>query len=199
MGGSAPRGGSFTAGTSPIGGRAGGMAGASPSGGSVAIAGGAARGGTTATGGRGTGGVSGPCAGILCSGHGTCSNGVCSCSTGYAGTSCSQCASGYTGYPTCTLSTLTNMTWTFRDTCNDGYGPNVGLYDETASLSWGPYFLQSYNVDLSQAIQCTSGHQICWGAWMGSTYWGCGQDCAYSCADCCYACGSSVATRSLGC
>jgi len=36
-----------------------------------------------------------------CSGHGTCSGGACTCSTGYAGASCDQCAAGYIGYPNC--------------------------------------------------------------------------------------------------
>ena len=37
----------------------------------------------------------------ICNGHGSFSNGVCTCATGYAGASCNQCASNYVGYPNC--------------------------------------------------------------------------------------------------
>jgi laminin alpha 3/5 len=38
-----------------------------------------------------------------CSGHGTCHlpDATCTCETGYAGAHCSQCDSGYAGYPDC--------------------------------------------------------------------------------------------------
>lgn len=64
-----------------------------------------ARGGNGGIGGTAGGGYTGPCGGNDCNGHGTCSLGVCVCDPGYSGTSCNQCASGYGGYPTCTLCT----------------------------------------------------------------------------------------------
>jgi hypothetical protein len=40
--------------------------------------------------------------GATCNGTFTCdATAACTCATGYAGTSCDQCASGYVGYPTC--------------------------------------------------------------------------------------------------
>lgn len=42
-----------------------------------------------------------PCPSNSCSGHGTCSRGICNCDTGYAGVICDGCAAGYIGYPMC--------------------------------------------------------------------------------------------------
>ena len=36
-----------------------------------------------------------------CHGHGTCANGACTCSDGYAGFSCNECADGFAGFPSC--------------------------------------------------------------------------------------------------
>src|SRR5688572_24570822 len=41
------------------------------------------------------------CDGVDCSGHGTCNAGVCTCATGYDGSSCDVCAAGFVGYPQC--------------------------------------------------------------------------------------------------
>jgi len=223
------------------------------SGGAIAASGGAitASGGTQAD----------PCAGNTCSGHGTCSGGGCTCTTGYGGATCNQCASGYGGYPNCTacacstvgqyqcggagsvnicadgcqwstfscadrcaqkgyVSKSTGCTntiargtttqvdgcWcvtsmsldvllmTFEDTCNDGIGPNVGIYNMTTDMQIGPnFFLQTYQQPLdAPEIECTDGDVICWGAWEGLNYWGCGQNCLQSCANCCSTCGSGL-------
>ena len=73
---------------------------------------------STAGGSGGGGGAPDPCAGNTCSGHGTCSAGACTCNTGYAGTSCNQCASGYDGYPTCTAACAGNCSG--HGTCSGG-------------------------------------------------------------------------------
>ncbi len=86
------------------------------------------------------------------------------------------------------------MLWTFRDAWDDGVGQNVGLYDVTARLEWGPYFLQKFNANLSTSIECTTGDKICWGAWQGSYLWGCGEECTEPCTDCCHICGSVLTT-----
>lgn len=36
-----------------------------------------------------------------CNGHGSCSNGVCTCNAGFSGSQCDSCATGYIGYPNC--------------------------------------------------------------------------------------------------
>jgi hypothetical protein len=94
------------------------------------------------------------------------------------------------------------MIWTFRDACNDGIGPNVGLFDVTVSATLGTYFLQTYNAPLATSITCTTGHKICFGAWEGSTYWGCGQYCLQTPSQPnCYICGSQLSSveEDLGC
>jgi hypothetical protein len=46
----------------------------------------------------------------------------------------------------------------------------------------------------------TAGHKICWGAWQGTRYWGCGQNCSQSCTSCCAYCGASLSySNNLGC
>ena len=248
--GGVTNGGATTGGATTGGATAGGVT----TGGATSTGGIAGAGGTIAGGNGGSGGAPDLCAGNTCSGHGTCSAGACICSSGYAGATCSQCATGYGGYPNCakcacssgqqqclassTLGTCDDgcnwtskscasqcqlsggvdkstgcsydwnnqhdacwcptsttediMLWTLKDTCNDGIGPSVGYYDVTSGGSWGPYFLQTYNQNLAQEIQCVTGDLICFGAWTGSGYWGCGQDCAQSCANCCLTCGAQL-------
>jgi hypothetical protein len=77
-------------------------------------------------------GVSDPCQGVTCSGHGSCSNGTCNCNQGFADTGvagCARCAMGYTGYPNCKKTSScdcssTGQTQCYGDwsikTCKDG-------------------------------------------------------------------------------
>jgi hypothetical protein len=93
------------------------------------------------------------------------------------------------------------LIWKFIDTCNDSVGPSVGFYDTTLGLSFPTFFLQTFNQTLQTALDCTTGDQICFGAWQGTKYWGCGQNCVQTCTACCVTCGAalSVVTQNLGC
>lgn len=85
--------------------------------------------------------------------------------------------------------------WSFKDLCSDGLAPTVQLYDMTSgsvSGSWPSQFLSSYSQLFTQTIECQTGDKICWGAWQSNLYWGCGQNCAAGCTNCCWTCGSAL-------
>lgn len=65
-----------------------------------------------------------PCDPDPCDGRGTCSpdTGACTCSAGFAGERCDTCASGYTGYPRCTLSKCDLFTCNLHGTCDPAAG-----------------------------------------------------------------------------
>lgn len=86
--------------------------------------------------------------------------------------------------------------WSFRDACADGLGQMIQLYDVSATGvvlgSWPAQFLSRYNEYYFIPLECTTGHKICWGAWQGTKYWGCGQNCTQSCTSCCSTCGTTL-------
>ncbi len=76
--------------------------------------------------------------------------------------------------------------------------PNIvslEFYSQDGNRAW-PGDGQAYILDDSQVhdfnLQCFSGEQICYGAWVrgsSSTYWGVGQGDRQSCSSCCFRCG----------
>ena len=86
------------------------------------------------------------------------------------------------------------------DACDDGYSPDITYYDMTDGVStWGPYYLQVYGEPLYQTLDCNVGDKICVGAWMNDTFWGCGQECAEGCDNCCGFCNGQVLEYTLTC
>ena len=100
-----------------------------------------------------------------------------------------------TGVDTCwcpALITEDVMLFTWKNACITAIEPDVALYDTTTGVYWTTQVLKTYDEDLSQPISCTTGDKICWGAWWGTDYWGCGEGCAQTCATCCYTCGADL-------
>jgi hypothetical protein len=65
-----------------------------------------------------------------CSGHGSCNaSGGCNCATGFTGANCSQCASGYSGYPNCTATSICTAasTCSGHGSCNASGGCNCAM------------------------------------------------------------------------
>jgi hypothetical protein len=93
------------------------------------------------------------------------------------------------------------MLWTWKNACNATIEPDVALYDMTLGGASSTYVLQTYDENLSQSLTCTTGDKICFGAWWGTEYWGCGDGCAESCTNCCFICGSelSLPVEDLNC
>lgn len=69
--------------------------------------------------------------------------------------------------------------------------PTLKLFDMTDQTASSSYTL-AYNVQRQIALGCKAGHKICWGAWAGDTYWGCGDGCKQTCSTCCTICGSQL-------
>lgn len=84
------------------------------------------------------------------------------------------------------------MTLWYTDQCPDGVSPTLELYDMKRHVYWGPYYFTYYNDPEYVKIRCVRGDKICYGAWTNDLYWGCGEDCAYYCPNCCTRCGAKV-------
>jgi Cys-rich repeat protein len=193
-----------TGGTTTTGGRA--------TGGTVTLTG-----GTPAAGGGGTGGVACTCSSGQRQCNGTSAINTCPdgcqwtstpCATvcllnGYVNKSSGCAIDGNTGQDVCWCPSATNhdvMLLSFVDSCNDGLVPTVQMFDTTLSTSWTSFTLPAYNQFGYWSVDCVTGDQICFGAWQGSGYWGCGPSCSYPCTSCCRTCGSVlIATEALGC
>ena len=95
--------------------------------------------------------------------------------------------------------TVCKLTWTITDTCDDGESPKVGFYDLKEVQSWGPFTLPPAKAPLKTTLSCKCGSKICYGAWQGTTYWGCGEKCQKACTDCCTPCTDGATTTDLNC
>jgi hypothetical protein len=86
-----------------------------------------------------------------------------------------------------------NINWTIRSE-----HPNVvslEFYSQEANRAWpgdGEVYMLDDSDNHSFNLQCSSGEQICYGAWVrgnSDTYWGVGLNNSNRCTDCCYTCG----------
>lgn len=69
---------------------------------------------------------------------------------------------------------------------------SVALFDMTTKKGTETSYL-SYNKTKQFRLACTKGHRMCYGAWSGENYWGCGEKCAYaSSCGCCVTCGTTT-------
>jgi hypothetical protein len=86
---------------------------------------------------------------------------------------------------------------------------NLRFFDKTANLVWPAngevYVLNEPGQQQQFSLQCTTGHQVCYGASYYSNtdvpaYWGVGIDGTEGCATCCYTCADqTVSGPSLSC
>lgn len=92
------------------------------------------------------------------------------------------------------------MTFSFVDDCDDGYGPQVGFYLKGhPDKGWGTYWLQLFNEPSKNKIICRPGDQICFGAWLKDTSWGCGENCSIPSKGACFPCQSTIISIGLEC
>jgi hypothetical protein len=76
------------------------------------------------------------------------------------------------------------LKWSVGDQCNNGAKMYYRFFDRSANLVWPPSpnaFVMNYGQSFQNALNCTSGHQICLGAESGAYSWGVGLDDAGSC------------------
>lgn len=97
------------------------------------------------------------------------------------------------------VKTKCNLTWTFTDRCDNGQAPGLEFHDLQEKVLWGPYSLSKYNTPLKTTLSCKCGSKICYGAWQGTTYWGCAKGCQKACTNCCTTCRDGTETTDLNC
>mgnify|MGYP000216618124 CR=1 FL=1 len=86
-----------------------------------------------------------------------------------------------------------SLKWTVRSE-----HPNIvslEFYSQDYNRAWPGdgevYLLKDYDSH-SYNLECSSGEQICYGAWVrgeSESYWGVGMNDVSGCTDCCYTCG----------
>jgi hypothetical protein len=95
---------------------------------------------------------------------------------------------------------MVTMTFEFVDACDDGYSPEIEFYlKENPGRYWGTYWLSYYNEPLISKISCDSGQEVCFGAWLNSTNWGCGKKCAEPVKGACFVCQEALVSIGLEC
>ena len=99
-------------------------------------------------------------------------------------------ATGSTG-DTCYCAPNNTMAFRIINECA-GMQPYFALYDQSTPQldGWGIFQATILNKPYFVVLDCDVGHQICFGAWYGNNYWGCGEDCAesYSPSNACFTC-----------
>ena len=93
-----------------------------------------------------------------------------------------------------------NMTFQFTDECDDGLTPEIDFYlKSNPEKLWGTYWLQYYNKPLKAKITCEEDSQICFGAWLEDSTWGCGKKCSEACKGACFTCKATTISIGLQC
>lgn len=92
------------------------------------------------------------------------------------------------------------MTFEFTDECDDQFTPEIEFYlKSNPEKLWGTYWLQYYNKPLKTKINCEEDSQICFGAWLEDSTWGCGKKCTEACKGACYTCKATTVSIGLQC
>lgn len=95
---------------------------------------------------------------------------------------------------------LVSMTFEFVDACDDEYSPEIEFYlKENPSRYWGTFWLQYFNEPLKSSLSCELGKEICFGAWLQNTSWGCGKKCAEPAKGACFVCQNATISVGLTC
>lgn len=105
-------------------------------------------------------------------------------------------------------SSSSTISFTITDACHDGWAIDWKFFDEDDNLVWPTatttYYSQYDDTPYTQALSCTTGALICYGARNENPgnhgYWGVDVDNSKSCADCCIRCQSGASlSRALTC
>lgn len=109
------------------------------------------------------------------------------------------CFTFFTARGTALASTV-RMTFEFTDECDDGLTPEIDFYQKgNPEKMWGTYWLQYFNKPLKTRINCEEDSQICFGAWLDNTSWGCGKKCAEASKGACFSCKETTVSIGLQC
>lgn len=95
---------------------------------------------------------------------------------------------------------MVSMTFEFVDACDDGYSPEIEFYlRENPSKYWGTFWLQYFNEPLKSSLSCELGKEVCFGAWLQNTSWGCGKKCSDPVKGACFVCQDAMISIGLTC
>jgi hypothetical protein len=105
-----------------------------------------------------------------------------------------------TACPALAASQNVSMIFEFADECDDGFTPEIEFYLKgNPEKFWGTYWLQYFNKPLKTKITCEEDSQICFGAWLDGSSWGCGKKCTEVSKGACFPCKQTVVSIGLQC
>ena len=98
------------------------------------------------------------------------------------------------------LANSAKMTFEFTDECDDGLTPEIEFYLKgNPDKMWGTYWLQYFNKPLKTKITCEEDSQLCFGAWLDNSSWGCGKKCTENSKGACFSCKETTVSIGLQC
>lgn len=90
------------------------------------------------------------------------------------------------------------LIWTFTNNASNTQPVYVEIYDNTSSNAiLAAVQTLPYGTAKSFAVDCVTGHNICYGAWVAKVSYGCGAGCKTTCSNCCSKCGSTLSTGNI--